>query len=121
MNNNKPFDSHYIEITLPLSDAGIALLEERKPDALNEYRNFMNNKNVTGVFCELTVAFDTVNSTVLFMLNTIAFYDDEDYPIDTTETYIYLDSETADYFKAEALAKLMYNAEIMNDCKTETA
>lgn len=117
--NNKPFSSEYIEITLPLSDAGIALLEERNPRALNEYHDSQNNKNVTGVFCELKVAFDTVNNTALFMLNTIAFYD-EDSSVDTTETYIYLDSETAEYFKAEALEKLMYNAEIMQDCKTET-
>ena len=72
MNNNKLFDIHYIEITLPLSDEGIALLEERNPDALNEYRNSMNNKNVTDVFCELKVAFDTVNNTVLFMLNKVS-------------------------------------------------
>lgn len=119
--NNKLFDSHYIEITLPLSDEGIALLEERNPRALDEYHDSQNNKNVTDVFCELKAFFDTVNNTVLFMLNTIAFFDDEDYPIDTTETSVHLDSETADYFKEEALAKLMYNAEIMNDCKTETA
>ena len=32
----------------------------------------MNNKNVTDVFCELKVAFDTVNNTVLFMLNKVS-------------------------------------------------
>lgn len=118
MNNKiRPFDSEYIEITMPLSDEGIAFLEERNPEALHDYYSSAENANAVGVECEMKVIFAIEINEAFFMLNVNTYYDDEDALRDGSGTYLELDGETAEYFKAEALTKLMCSTGVMAKCR----
>lgn len=117
MNNIRPFASEYIEITIPLSDEGIALLEERNPEALHDYYFGAENANAVCVECEMKVIFAIEINETFFMLNVNTYYDDEDALMDGSGIYLDLDCETAEYFKAEALTKLMCSTGVMAKCR----
>ena len=107
MNNIRPFASEYIEITIPLSDEGIALLEERNPEALHDYHSALDSTNAESVSCEVKVAFDMANKQTLFFVNVVEQYDDVIVPSTDIGTWIELDKETAEYFQKEAISKVM--------------
>ena len=107
MNNIRPFASEYIEITIPLSDDGIALLEERNPEALHDYHSALDSTNAESVSCEVKVAFDMANKQTLFFVNVVEQFNDVTVPSTETGTWIELDKETAEYFQKEAISKVM--------------
>lgn len=113
--------SVYFEITMPLSDEGIAVLEERNPEALHDYYSSAENANAVGVECEMKVIFAIDINETFFMLNVNTYYDDEDALRDGSAIYLDLDGETAEYFKAEALTKLMCSTGVMAKCRCNSA
>lgn len=118
MNNFRPFDETYIEVTMPLDDKTITALtqSERYAALLDDLYSAQDNSAYETVSCTMTVAFDFVSMATFFSIETICCTTDG-YTDKIGTSNIDLDPITAEYFKAEALKHLMRNMNAMKACQ----